>query len=157
LRILTLSILSLLLLTACSKERQTLNQIEGTFETVEFVVTASGTDSVLFTASPTLEFDECAPRDTRCMMSVVDSDGTVYNYRFDYNRDPASGVEQISFNPADGETFSLETELNQAVNNFFDFELNDGELTLYSEDRQWTRDSLQGLNLCDISITAVKR
>ena len=149
----------LLLFISCSKERQTLNQIEGTFETVEFVVTASDTDSILFTASPTLHFGECAPRDTRCLMTVVDSDSTIYMYRFEYNYDPVSGIEQINFNPADAQTAGIDSRLGEAMDNVFDFELNNDELRLYSEDRSWRRpqDSLLRFDLCDISITAVKR
>ncbi|PPK87678.1 hypothetical protein CLV84_0626 [Neolewinella xylanilytica] len=150
-------ILLLLLVASCSKQRQTLNRIEGTFETVEFVVTVSGTDSVLFTASPTFQFGECAPRDTRCTMTVVDSDSTVYNYRYNYSHDPASGMEVIGFNRGDAETWSSDADLSRVLDNVFDFELNKGELRLHLEDYKWMWDSMQGYDLCDISITAVKR
>lgn len=152
-----LALLLTLLLSACSKERQTLNRIQGTFETIEFIITAPGTDSVLYSATPTFEFGECAPRDTRCTMTVTDSDSTVYRYRYEYNVDVASGIEQIGFTPEDGKTWSIGNNLSRVLHNHFDFELDKGELRLVSPDSRWTRDSIKGFDHYDIFITATKR
>ncbi|WP_116105610.1 hypothetical protein [Lewinella sp. IMCC34191] len=151
-----------LLFFACSEERQTLNRIEGVFETTEIIVTAPGTDSVLFTASPTFQFAACDLRDNRdgqrCPVTIIDTDGTTYDYR--YGIETARNTpDYINLRPMDGTTWEIDTDLNRAIHNRLVFELDEDELRMYSDDVTTTSfvDTIGGYRDYDIVINASKR
>ena len=153
-------LLFIVCISACSEERQALNRIEGIFETTQFNVTTMNTDSVLFTASPTFQFDECTPRTNSdsdlCAVTIINTDGTVYDYK--YRLDVGPSTDYISLRPQDGETWDIDTDLNRSLRNQLVFELDNDELKMYTEEDRVSRgDSIQGYRDYDVSITAVKR
>ena len=150
-----------LLCLSCSQEQQTLNRLEGVFETTAFVVTTPDSDSVLFAAAPTFQFAECDVRDNRngqrCAVTVIAEDGTVYDYRYGIET-RGNGPEYITLRPSDGVTWEIDSDLNRSLRQRLLFELNRDELRLYSDGVVPAQnDSIQGYGEYNVSITATKR
>ena len=149
-----------LLVVSCSEERQAFNRIEGVFKTTEFVVIAPGTDSVLFTASPTFQFAECDLRSNRdggqCEVTIINTDGITYEYR--YRLDFAEGTDYITFHPQVPLSSDEENDLTRSLTPKLIFELRNDELKLLSDDSvTGGRDSIRGYHDYKVSITATKR
>ncbi len=148
-------ILLLLLFASCSEERQTLNRLEGVFETTEFVVVESNTDSVLFIASPTFEFSECDTRSNsdggQCEVTVTDTDGTTYDYR--YQLSTGKGTDYITFRLKDAK----ENDLTRSLTPNLVFELRNEELKLFTNELSAIRTEIRGSRDYRVSITATKR
>lgn len=159
-RIVIFALLFIVLIASCSEERQAINRIEGVFETTEFIVTAASTDSILFTTSPTFQFAECDLRGNRdggrCEVTVIDTDGTAYNYR--YQLDFAEGKDYISFRPQVPLSSDEENDLIRSLTPKLVFELRKDELKLFTDDNViGGRDSIRGFRDYEVSITATKR
>lgn len=154
------SISLFLLFASCSEERQALNRIEGVFETTEFIVSTTGTDSVLFTASPIFQFADCDLRSNRdggqCEVTIINTDGKSYDYR--YQLDFAEGIDYINFRPQVPFSSDQESDLTRSLTPKLVFELRNDELKLFTSDASLgVRDSVQGFREFEVSIMANKR
>lgn len=151
--------LFILLIASCSEERQILNNIQGVYETTEFVVSDIGTDSVLFTASPTFDFSECTPRSNsdggQCEVTIVDTDGTTYDYRYQLNA--GQGTDYITFYSQEASTEDEENDLARSLTPNLVFELRNEELKLFTGELSTIRTEIGGSRDYRVSIVAMKR
>ncbi len=159
-RTISFSLLVLLLGAACSEERQILNRIEGTFETMEFVVTDDTTGNVLFTASPTFQFAECDGDSNgsggRCEVTIIDSAGVSYNYMYQLTV-ADQGPNFINFR-LPNLPGNEDTDLTRALSGVLTIELRDEELNILTDtDSRVIQDAIQGSKSYQVSIVAIKR